>query len=101
MSAGTNLVILIGYIAEPRNTTYGTYFSLATHQNKKVNGEWERHTEWTRISVAKSDKLFEAAAQLSKGAHLYVEGRLATRSWEKDGRKHWTTEVIPSVIKHL
>jgi single-strand DNA-binding protein len=30
---------------------------------------------------------------LTKGKQIYVEGRLQTRSWEKDGQKHYTTEI--------
>ena len=30
---------------------------------------------------------------LTKGKQIYVEGRLETRNWEKDGQKHYTTEV--------
>ena len=30
---------------------------------------------------------------LVKGKQIYLEGRLQTRQWEKDGQKHYTTEV--------
>ena len=30
---------------------------------------------------------------LTKGKQIYVEGRLQTRQWEKDGQKHYTTEI--------
>ena len=30
---------------------------------------------------------------LTKGKQIYLEGRLQTRQWEKDGQKHYTTEV--------
>lgn len=28
-----------------------------------------------------------------KGKQIYLEGRLQTRQWDKDGQKHYTTEV--------
>ncbi len=30
---------------------------------------------------------------LTKGKQIYLEGRLQTRQWEKEGQKHYTTEV--------
>ena len=31
---------------------------------------------------------------LKKGSKLYIEGQLETRSWEQDGQKKYTTEVV-------
>jgi len=40
-------------------------------------------------------KLADIAGQyLSKGRRVYMEGRLETRNWEKDGQKHYRTEII-------
>ena len=34
-----------------------------------------------------------AKTSLTKGKQIFVEGRLQTRQWEKDGQKHYTTEI--------
>jgi len=40
-------------------------------------------------------KLADIAGQyLAKGRRVYIEGRLETRNWEKDGIKHYRTEII-------
>ena len=31
---------------------------------------------------------------LTKGKQVYIEGKLQTRSWEKDGVTHYTTEIV-------
>ncbi len=31
---------------------------------------------------------------LKKGSKVYIEGQLETRSWEQDGQKKYTTEVV-------
>ncbi len=52
-------------------------------------------TEW--FSVQLWEKSAEIAAKyLAKGSKCIVEGRMETRSWEKDGQKHYKTELIGS-----
>jgi single-strand DNA-binding protein len=47
-------------------------------------------------------KLAEIAAKyLKKGSQVYVEGRLRTNKWEKDGQTHYTTEVVLSEMQFL
>jgi single-strand DNA-binding protein len=55
-------------------------------------------TEWFRIVAW--DQLADLCQQLlSKGAHIYIEGRLQTRQWaEPDGRQRLAIEVIASDI---
>lgn len=93
--AAVNRVFLIGNVgkdAELRHTATGkavATFSLAT--TEKV-GDSER-TEWHSIVVW--DRQAEIAQQyVKKGRQVYVEGRLQTRDWEKDGVKHYKTEVV-------
>jgi single-strand DNA-binding protein len=65
------------------------------------DGEKRQETEW--FTVVAWDKLAENCNQfLSKGRKAYVEGRLKTRSWEdKEGVKHYKTEVIASQVIFL
>ena len=59
---------------------------------KSRSGEWLERTEWVRCVMfgKRAEKL---AAMLGKGSKVYVEGSLRTSSWEKDGQKHYSTEV--------
>lgn len=57
----------------------------------------QERTEWHRVT------LFGARAEplsriLTKGSSVLIEGRLQTSSYEKDGSKRYTTEVIASEI---
>jgi len=105
--AGVNKVILIGHLGRDPELTYTpsglavARFSLATSERRKTaEGEWADHTEWHRIVVF--GKTAENAGQyLTKGRQIYVEGRLQTRNWEKEGVQHYTTEVIGNNIQFL
>jgi single-strand DNA-binding protein len=57
-------------------------------------------TEWHKIVVWR--KLAEIAGKyLKKGSLVYIEGKLSTRMWEKDGHKNYTTEIIASQMTML
>lgn len=101
MARGINKVILIGNVGGDPETRYlpngnaVTNLTLATSDSwkDKQTGEQKERTEWHRVSLF--GKIAEIAGQyLSKGSKIYIEGRLQTREWEKDGVKRYTTEVI-------
>lgn len=59
----------------------------------KNTGERKEATEWHRVIFF--NRLAEIAGEyLKKGSQIYVEGRLQTRKWEKDGQDHYTTEIV-------
>lgn len=108
MAASINKVTLIGNLGkdpELRYTPNGTpvtNFSIATSDNwtDKTSGEKKSKTEWHRIVVWR--KLAEICAEyLSKGRQVYIEGKLQTRSWEKDGVTRYTTEIVASDVQFL
>ena len=68
-------------------------FSIATTENwTSKDGQKQEQTEWHRIVLwGKTAETLQP--YLTKGKQIYVEGRLQTRQWEKDGQKHYTTEV--------
>src|SRR3990170_2997560 len=96
-----NKVILIGNLTrdpELRYTPAGTAvctLGLATNRQWTTQtGESKEETEFHRI--VSWNKLAELCSQLlSKGRKVYVEGRLATRSWTgQDGNQRTTTEIV-------
>ncbi|MCY3711896.1 MAG: single-stranded DNA-binding protein [Gemmatimonadetes bacterium] len=106
--ASLNKVILIGNLGadpEMRYTPAGravVNFRMATtRQWNTQDGERREETEWHRI-VAFS-KLAEICGQyLKKGAPVYVEGRLQTRSWEdQNGMKRYMTEIVANEMQML
>lgn len=105
--ASVNKVILIGNLGkdpESKSLDSGkqvTNFSIATTESwKDKSGKKQEKTEWHSI-VAWGQPAEFAAAYLRKGQSVYVEGRLQTREWEKDGTKHWKTEVVVDTIRSL
>lgn len=101
MARGVNKVILIGNVGGDPETRYlpngnaVTNITLATTDSwkDKQSGQLQERTEWHRVVLF--GKLAEIAGEyLRKGSQCYIEGRLQTREWEKDGVKRYTTEVV-------
>ncbi len=99
--AGINKVILVGRLGkdpEIRHLENGVAvasFSLATSESYKDRntGERKEQTEWHNIVLWRG--LAEVAEKyVKKGDLIYVEGKLKTRSWEKDGVTRYTTEIV-------
>jgi single-strand DNA-binding protein len=105
--ASVNKVIIIGNLGRDPETRYMpdggaiTNISVATtEQWKDKNGEKQEKTEWHRVAFF--GKLAEIAGEyLKKGSQVYVEGRLQTREWEKDGVKRYTTEIVANQMQML
>ena len=97
---GVNKVIIIGNLGsdpETRQFNNGgtvTNISVATTEQwtDKQSGEKKEATEWHRISF--SGRTAEVANQyLRKGSKVYIEGKLQTRKYEKNGQDHYVTEI--------
>ena len=103
-----NKVILIGNLGrdpEISNTQNGlavTKFSMATSEKwkDKITGKMQERTEWHFITTF--GMLAEICNEyLFNGKQFCIEGRIQTRSWEKDGITRYTTEIIASMMKML
>ena len=105
---GVNSAKVIGYLGsdpEIHNFQDGgkvANFSVATteHWNDKTTGEKKESTEWHRI-VLRGGGASIAERFLKKGSHLYVEGKLRTRNYEKAGVTHYVTEILATTIEML
>ena len=104
-----NKVILVGNVGRDPETRYldrnvaVSSFSMATTERGYTmqNGtQVPERTEWHNI-VAWRGLAELAEKYIRKGSQLYVEGKLQTRSWEKDGIKRYTTEVVAETIQLL
>lgn len=103
MSGSVNKVILIGNLgADPeiRRTQDGrpiVNINLATSESwrDRNTGERREKTEWHRVVIFNEGLAKVAEQYLKKGAKIYVEGQLQTRSWEdQQGQKRYSTEVV-------
>ena len=102
-----NKVILIGRLGKDPETRYMpngeavTNAALATSENwKDKSGEKQEKTEWHNLVFYR--RLAEIAGEyLKKGSQVYIEGKLQTRKWEKDGVTRYTTEIIVNEMTML
>jgi single-strand DNA-binding protein len=106
--ASVNKVILIGNLGRDPEVRYAPSGSaicnvtIATSRNwkDKASGERQEETEWHRVVFY--DRLAEIAGEyLRKGRPVYVEGRLKTRKWQKDGVDQYTTLIMVHLVSHL
>ena len=105
--ASVNKVILVGNLGrdpEVRFMPNGEAvcnFSIATTENwKDKSGVKQEKTEWHNVVMYR--KLAEIAGEyLKKGRPVYIEGRLQTRKWEKDGVTRYSTEIIGDNMQML
>lgn len=103
MAGSVNKVILVGNLgADPdvRRMNSGdsvVNLSIATSESwrDKNSGERREKTEWHRVVIF-NEQLGKVAEQyLKKGAKVYLEGQLQTRSWDdQSGQKKYTTEIV-------
>lgn len=107
MARGINKAILVGNLGNDPETKYTqggmaiTTISLATTSVRKdKDGQQVEKTEWHRVKFF--GKLGEIAGEyLKKGSQVYVEGRIEYGSYEKDGAKVYTTDIIADEMQML
>ena len=107
MARGINKVILVGNLGNDPDVKYTqggqtvTTLSLATTRAwKDRDGNLQEKTEWHRVKLW--GKLGDIAGEyLRKGRQVYIEGRLEYGSYEKDGVKHYTTDIIGDEMQML
>lgn len=104
MARGVNKAILIGNVGgdpEVRHLPNGNAvanITLATSDSwkDKNTGQQQERTEWHRVVFF--GRLAEVVGEyVRKGSKLYIEGRIQTREWEKDGVKRYTTEIVVDI----
>ena len=102
MAGSLNKVTIIGNLGndpETRQFSNGgevCNLSVATTESwkDKQTGERKDKTEWHRVSVFSPGLVNVCKSYLKKGSKVYLEGQLETRSWEQDGQKKYSTEVV-------
>jgi single-strand DNA-binding protein len=100
--SSVNKVILVGNLGndpEVRTMQSGdevVNLSIATSETwkDKSSGERKEKTEWHRVVVFNQGLVNVCKNYLKKGSKVYIEGQLETRSWEQDGQKKYSTEIV-------
>jgi single-strand DNA-binding protein len=107
MARGVNKVILVGNLGNDPEVKYTAggmaicTLSLATTSVRKdKEGQQVEKTEWHRVKLF--GKLGEIAGEyLKKGRQAYIEGRIEYGSYDKEGVKHYTTDIIADEMQML
>ena len=107
-SRGVNKVILVGNVGndpEFRSMPNGNgvcNVSIATSDTwkDKNTGEQQEKTEWHRVTFF--GRLAEIASEfLRKGSMVYIEGRIETSKYEKDGETRYSTAIVAKEMQML
>ena len=105
--ASVNKVIIVGNVVkdpelkELSNGAKKVEFTVAVNESyKDKDGNVKKNTEY--VSMSAWAKTAEFIAQyVKKGGLIYVEGKMKTSSWEKDGEKKYKTEVVVDQFQNL
>ncbi len=104
--ASLNKVILIGRLGKDpevidfENGNRKVTVTMATTERYRdrnsENSEWREQTEWHNIVVHGNlaNDIAERRRNYAKGDMMYIEGKLHTRHYEKDGQTRRVTEVV-------
>ena len=103
-----NSVLLVGRLgADPevkhmQNNRAVCNLSVATSEQwkDKQSGEKKEKTEWHRVTVW-GEQAESCGKYLAKGRLVAVQGKLQTRSYEKDGQKHYATDIVADRVTFL
>ena len=106
--AGLNKAMLIGNLGKDPEIRYSQQglaivkFSIATSEQwtDKNTGDRQEKTEWHNIvAFGKQAEILEK--YLSKGSKIFVEGRIQTSTYEKDGQTRYFTEIVVANFQFL
>jgi single-strand DNA-binding protein len=103
-----NSVFIVGHLgADPevkhlQNNRAVCNLSVATSEQwkDKQSGEKKEKTEWHRITCF-GEQAENCGKYLAKGRLVAVQGKLQTRSYDKDGQKHYATDIIADRVTFL
>jgi single-strand DNA-binding protein len=108
MARGVNKVILVATVGKDPEVKYmpsgGAVVNLTAATNEswkdKQTGEKKERTEWHKLTFY--NRLAEIVGEyVRKGQQIYIEGRLRTRDYEKEGQKHYITEIMVDEMQML
>lgn len=101
-----NLVLISGRLTKDPEVRYTTgtqmavaVFTLAIDRGKDKNGE-DMGADFPRVTVF-GKQAENCERYLAKGCRVSVQGRIQTGSYEKDGQKVYTTDVIASRVEFI
>ena len=105
--SSVNKVILVGRLGKdpelrytPSGTAIATWSMATSRRYKDRDGNLVEDTQWHNIKVWAA-QAENCERYLSKGRQVFVEGRLESREYEKDGVKKYWTEIVAETVRFL
>ena len=93
-----NKVILIGKLAKEAEIRHTTKDLAIANLNVETSEQIKDQTKTQNHKIVAFGDHAKICDSFFKDEQVYIEGRSKKRSWEKDGVKHYVTEIIPSII---
>ena len=101
-----NQVQLIGNLGADPEVKHGAasgdafvVLTLATTEKwKDQQGNKNEKTEWHNVTIFAPGLVKVAREYLKKGARVFLQGRIQTDKYEKDGQTHYATKVVVPAI---
>lgn len=91
----------VRYTGNANNATKVATLRVATSERyKDKDGNVKENTEWHSIVCWR--QLADVVEKfVKKGTQVYVEGKLVTRSWEDNGVKRYSTDIVANTLQLL
>jgi single-strand DNA-binding protein len=95
-----NKVILIGNLGADPELKYTPSSRPLCNLRIATTEVYKEKTDWHRVTVW-GDQAENCNKYLAKGRSVYVEGRLQTRTYDKEGQKHYATDIVADRVVFL
>lgn len=102
-----NQLTIIGFLGKDAETKFlangtpVTKFSVATQTSwKDKDGQWKERTQWHNV-VAFGEGFANMKGRLTKGAHVFVQGELTTREYDRTITIQAGKKSTDHVVKQL
>ena len=94
---------ITGRIGKVHDTGKIAYISIATdYQTRDEQGEWHDNTDWNSVTVFPAHLRKRLGNSAGRAGNLVqVHGRIKSASYEKDGKTHYTTDLIATGMEVL
>ena len=92
---------IIGRIGSIKTFTNLTRISIAANASYKKDGQWVEKTNWNEVVIFDKTTRAYVEEKFAKGDYIRTEGTLRQNSYERNGDKVYTTELIVDQISRL
>ena len=85
---------IVGRVGQIKTFDKVLRVSIACNSSYKKDGQWVPQTDWNEITIFNKSTIKYLTENLTKGDYVRVEGRLRQSSFERNGERTYTTELL-------